>query len=164
MQNQSHIIRPVTPADDNALRALYKFSLEKNTQGFVQRIEFHGDIAERARHYQNDNGVMLGVFMDDGKSLIGMGGLKKTENNRVELCNLHVHPHQQGKGIGKRLAQVLIQDAEELGYDAIELHVTATQDAAIGLYQHLGFQTTGRKVFDVEGKDYDTIFMELQLG
>lgn len=160
---ENHIIRPISPADHDQLRDLYKFSLSKNTEGFVQDIDFHGDIAARATQYQNQNGAMLGIFIDN-KTLIGFGGLKQTENNRVELCNLHLHPHQQGKGLGKHLARVLIQDAEELGYEMVELHVTATQDAAIGLYKSLGFTETKRQTFDVAGKDYDTIFMELHIN
>lgn len=159
---ENHVIRPISPADYDQLRDLYKYSLSKNAQGFVQRIEFHGDIAERAAQYQNTNGAMLGIFQDD--TLIGFGGLKQAENNRVELCNLHLHPHQQGKGFGKWLAQVLIQDAEALGYDTVELHVTATQNAAISLYKKLGFVETKRQLYDVEGNSYDTIFMELYIG
>ena len=159
---ENHVIRPISPADYDQLRDLYKYSLSKNAAGFVQNPDFHGDIAERAAQYQNSNGVMLGIFQDN--TLIGFGGLKQTENNRVELCNLHLHPHQHGKGLGKHLARVLIQDAEELGYDTVELHVTATQDAAIGLYKKLGFAETKRQVYDVEGNAYDTIFMELRIN
>ena len=159
---ENHVIRPISPADYDQLRDLYKYSLSRNTAGFVQNLDFHGDIAERAAQYQNSNGAMLGIFQDN--TLIGFGGLKQSSSMRVELCNLHLHPHQHGKGLGKRMAQILIQDAEELGYDTIELHVTATQDAAIGLYKKLGFSETKRQVYDVEGNAYDTIFMELRIN
>ncbi len=162
-ENQT-ILRPVTAADAEQLRALYKFSLQKNQEGFVQSHDFHGDIYARAESYQQNNGTMLGLFADDDRTLLGFGGLKQTENNRVELCTLHVHPHQHGKGFGKFLAQTLIDDARDLGYDTVELHVTATQDAAIGLYRRLGFSETGREVFVVEGSSYDTIFMELPIN
>lgn len=162
-QNQS-ILRPVTEADAEQLRALYKYSLQKNAQGFVQNPDFHGDIAVRAAEYQGNNGAMLGLFADDDRTLLGFGGLRQKENNRAELCNLHVHPHQQGKGYGKYIAQVLVDDARELGYDTIELHVTATQNAAIGLYKSIGFSETGRQVFAVDGASYDTIFMELAIS
>ncbi len=165
MQTENQIVlRPVTAADAEQLRALYKFSLQKNQDGFVQSQDFHGDIYARAESYQQNNGSMLGLFADDDRTLLGFGGLKQTENNRVELCNLHVHPHQHGKGFGKFLAQTLIDDARDLGYDTVELHVTATQDAAIGLYRRLGFSETGREVFVVEGSSYDTIFMELPIN
>lgn len=158
---ENHIIRPISPADYDQLRDLYKYSLSKNAAGFVQNTDFHGDIAARAAQYQNTNGAMLGIFQDD--TLVGFGGLKQTDSHRVELCNLHVHAHQHGKGLGKHLAQILIQDAEELGYDTVELHVTATQNAAIGLYKKLGFAETKREVYVVDGNSYDTIFMELRI-
>lgn len=157
------ILRPVTETDANQLRALYRYSLQKNADGFVQNPEFHGDIYTRASGYQNNNGTMLGLFADDDRTLLGFGGIKQKENNRAELCNLHVHPHQHGKGYGKHIALTLIDDARELGYEILELHVTATQSAAIGLYRRLGFSETGRQVYSVEGGNYDTIFMELHL-
>lgn len=164
MQTQNNVIlRPVTETDAEQLRALYRFSLQKNAEGFVQNPDFHGDIHARASDYQNNNGTMLGLFADDDRTLFGFGGLKQKENNRAELCNLHVHPHQNGKGYGKHIALTLIDDARELGYDTLELHVTATQSAAIGLYRKLGFSETGRQVYSVEGGSYDTIFMELSL-
>jgi ribosomal protein S18 acetylase RimI-like enzyme len=164
MTAEQNILRPVTADDAEQLRKLYKFSLQKNQEGFVQKPDFHGDIFARAESYQQNNGTMLGLFAGDNESLLGFGGLKQKENNRVELCNLHVHPHQHGKGYGKFIALNLIDDARDLGYDTIELHVTATQQAAIGLYRRLGFSETGRQVFVVEGSDYDTIFMELSLN
>lgn len=126
----------------------------------MQCPDFHGDIYERAKKYSSENGEMLGIFSPDG-ILLGFGGLKDKGKGRVELCNLHLHPDYQGQGLGKRLALALMEDAEDLGYGIIELHVTITQQAAIGLYKRLGFRETDRKVYDVEGASYDTLFMEL---
>lgn len=159
--SQSAIIRPISQADAPQLRELYKFSLSKNTAGFVQDPSFHGDIAERAAKYQSENGEMLGVF--DDEKLIGFGGLKYKDDSRVELCNLHLHPDYQGQGLGKRLSYALIDDARALDYDIVELHVTVTQDSAIGLYKHIGFVETKRQVYDVAGNSYDTVFMEMKL-
>jgi ribosomal protein S18 acetylase RimI-like enzyme len=159
MQNQT--LRPISPADADHLRSLYKMSLEKNPRGFITNPAFHGDIYDRAAQYQHSNGAMLGLFQDD--TLIGFGGLKQKQNGRVELCNLHLHPHQHGKGLGKHIALALIEEARELDYQTVELHVTVTQESAIGLYKRLGFTETARKVYDVEGQSFDTVFMELQL-
>lgn len=159
MQNQT--LRPISPADAEQLRGLYKTSLEINARGFITNPSFHGDIYDRAAQYQRSNGAMLGLFQDD--TLLGFGGLKQKENGRVELCNLHLHPHQHGKGLGKQIALALIDEARELDYQTVELHVTVTQESAIGLYKRLGFIETGRKVYDVEGQSFDTVFMELPL-
>lgn len=105
---------------------------------------------------------MLGLFLDDG-TLIGMGGLKQKDGERVELCNLHLQKDYHGQGLGKRMANALIDDARELGYGVLELHVTVTQTSAIGLYERLGFKKTRREIFDVAGQSFDTQFMELSL-
>ena len=155
------VLRPIAPEDAEQLRKLYKFSLEKNADGFVTCPNFHGDIYERAAGYQQQNGAMFGLFEDD--TLIGFGGLKQKDGARVELCNLHLHPHYQGRGYGKLIAYMLIDEARDLDYSILELHVTVTQKNAIGLYKRIGFRETDRKVYDVEGKKFDTLFMELAL-
>lgn len=158
------LMRPVMLQDSEALRALYILSLNINSDGFVQDISFHGDIATRAFEYQANNGQMLGIFKDD--VLIGFGGIRlsKSADNVAELCNLHLHPDYQGLGIGKRLSLQLINDAQQRGYQSIELHVTNTQTSAIGLYQRLGFKETHTHVYELFGKSYDTVFMALDLG
>lgn len=128
----------------------------------MQCPDFHGDIYDRAKKYQAENGTMLGLFAADG-TLIGMGGIKDKGQGRAELCNLHLHPDYHGQGLGKRLAMTLMDDAEHLGYGIVELHVTVTQQSAIGLYKNLGFRETNRKVYEVEGGSYDTVFMEIAL-
>jgi len=159
-QNPSPILRPVTPDDDAALRRLYAQSLERNPEGFIQNPTHHGDIAERARQWQSENGEMLGLFTPED-ALIGMGGLKQKDGSRAELCTLHLNTRYQGQGLGRHMARALVDDARALGYDIVELHVTDTQKAAIGLYKSMGFVETKRQVFDVEGQSFDTIFMEL---
>ena len=159
---QSPLLRPINPDDADQLRKLYALSLKRNREGFVQCPDFHGDIFARAQKYQSENGEMLGLFTAEGV-LIGMGGLKNKGQDRVELCNLHLHPDYHGQGHGKRLAMELVSDAEDLGYGVVELHVTVTQKAAIGLYASLGFRETKRQVYDVEGQSFDTLFMEIAI-
>jgi ribosomal protein S18 acetylase RimI-like enzyme len=160
--SQIPVIRPLSADDAEPLRRLYALSLSRNAAGFVQNPDFHGDIYERAQKYAADHGEMLGLFSSTGE-LIGCGGLKNKGDGRAELCNLHLHPAYHGQGLGRRLAVTLMDDAEKLGYGILELHVTVTQTAAIGLYKSLGFRETRRQVYDVEGASYDTLFMEIAL-
>lgn len=118
-------------------------------------------ICDRAREYRADGGEMLALVA--GGRLIGFGGLKKKDARRVELCNLHLHPDRHGQGLGKFLTQALMRRAAEFGYLLIELHVTASQHAAVGLYKHLGFTQTGRQTYTVGTREFDTIFMEYQV-
>lgn len=161
MQNHP-TIRPLVSSDADRLRALYALSLSRNAEGFITNPTFHGDIFGRAQRYVSEYGAFLGLF-DEAGVMIGFGGLKQKDAGRAELCNLHLDAARQGQGLGKKLTLALLEEARELNYDIVELHVTVTQDKAIGLYKHLGFTETGRKVYDVEGKSFDTLFMELKL-
>jgi len=152
-------IRDLVPADAPALRVLYARSVRENAAGFVQKPDFHGDIFARAEAYAESGGGMIGLFGQE-EELLGFGGLKKKDAARAELCNLHVDSSLHGRGFGKYLAMELIDYAGQLGFDTVELHVTATQEKAIGLYRKLGFVETARRTFETAGQVFDTIFME----
>lgn len=156
-------IRDLVPEDAEDLRSLYVLSLSLNKAGFIQDPEHHGDIfADRAQKYQQERGCMVGLF-DVSQKLYGFGSLENISATHVHLCNLHLHPDLQNKGLGAKIARHLLDRARTLGYSMVELHVTATQSAAINLYKHLGFIETDRRIYDVKGQIFDTIFMELEL-
>lgn len=157
-------IRDVTEADFDLVRGLYDSSLRKNERGFKQSIPQRPlqDIGEFCCEVQSANGAMRGVFTGAGK-LIGFGCLcrNKKSDDRVELCKLHLDVNYQGRGLGRQLVESLIDLAADKGYKTIELHVTATQTAALGLYVRLGFVQTERKLVTTQfGETFDTIYME----
>ncbi|RED97869.1 GNAT family N-acetyltransferase [Marinoscillum furvescens] len=62
-----------------------------------------------------------------------------------------VHPKAHGQGIGKKLCAHSLQEAERLGFKAIQFNlVVSTNTAAIHLWQKYGFEIVGRlpKAFD----------------
>lgn len=155
-------VSPVRPSDADALRALYALSVRANPKGFIQDLNHHGDIYDRGVEFRSSGGEILGLY-DDGR-LIGFGCLKPEEQNKVELCKLHLDPDYHGQGHGKTLALELITVARGLGFATVTLHVTATQTAAIGLYTRLGFQEVRRQIYDLKGQVFDTVFMEFGLN
>lgn len=155
-------IRDLTEADFDSLRALYAKSLSRNSQGFIQPTPNRPlpDIGDICCSFQDNNGAMHGLYVDN--NLVGFGGLcRHNDDTRVELCKLHLSEDYQGLGLGRRLLQSLINEADTKGYQTIELHVTATQVAALGLYVRMGFMQTERKIFVADnGEEFDTIYME----
>lgn len=155
-------IRELTEADFDSLRALYAESLSRNSKGFIQSTTHRPlpDIGDICCSFQDNNGAMKGLYINE--QLVGFGGLcRHNDDSRVELCKLHLNEKYQGLGLGRKLLESLINEADTKGYHIIELHVTATQVAALGLYVRMGFMQTGRKIFVSEdGEQFDTIYMQ----
>lgn len=155
-------IRDLNEADFDALRQLYADSLSRNRAGFVQPSPERplADIADICCSFQDNNGAMHGLYVND--DLVGFGGLcRHNSDTRVEVCKLHLKADYQGKGLGRRLLESLIRKADDLGYETIELHVTATQTSALGLYVRMGFAQTRRELYTAANGDvFDTIYME----
>jgi N-acetylglutamate synthase-like GNAT family acetyltransferase len=79
--------------------------------------------------------------------VVGVGGLAPQNARSAELCKLHVDPGWQRQGVGRLIAIELVERARRAGFREVELHVTATQTAAIALYCSLGFREMSRKLF-----------------
>lgn len=159
------VIRSALEEDFGPLCTLYHQSVRSNQAGFIQDLAFHGCLTDKTRQWREAGGDMLVAL--DGATLIGLGALAPHGGGTVELCKLHVSEAMQGRGIGRLLCGRLIDRARELDFDEIELHVTRTQVAAVGLYRRFGFERLKEERFTttVFGQPafFDTVFMRLPL-
>ena len=95
--------------------------------------------------------------------IAGIGALRPLKEAGVcEMKRLYVRPRFRGHSIGLALAQRLIQDAAEIGYERMRLDtVPGKMDSAIAMYQRLGFQPIEPYYGTPISK---TLFMELALA
>ncbi|MBH5318807.1 GNAT family N-acetyltransferase [Paenibacillus sp. GSMTC-2017] len=82
------------------------------------------------------------VVEADG-SIIGTYVLIRTRPETIEIVNIAVAEHYQGKGIGKRLVHHAIQEAKSLGIRTIEIGTGNSSVNQLALYQKCGFRITG---------------------
>jgi ribosomal protein S18 acetylase RimI-like enzyme len=157
------IVRSAALEDFDPVGDLYRRSITSHPKGFIQDLSYHGCVIQKMGHWREAGGDLL-VAIADGR-LVGLGGLAPQDGGRAELCKLHVDSRWQGRGIGRLLATELICHANKGGFSEVELHVTATQTAAVALYRSLGFRETERTIFtaSVFGETvlFDTIYMLL---
>jgi ribosomal protein S18 acetylase RimI-like enzyme len=158
-------IRSAEEADFVPLCQLYCKSVRCNPNGFIQDLNYHGCLIAKTRSWRDAGGDMM-VGIHDGR-VIALGGLAPHDRTHVELCKLHVDEAMQGRGLGRRMTEHLIDLAHQRGFTEVILHVTTTQKAAIRLYHSIGFEPVKREVFETTVLDehvaYDTLHMRLPI-
>lgn len=93
-------------------------------------------------HYAAPGGVMLLAWVDG--ELAGCGGLRPLPEadypNACEMRRLYVRKAFRRFGLGRLLAQALIDHGLRAGYSCMLLDTLDDMEAARGLYDSLGFE------------------------
>ena len=95
-----------------------------------------------------------------GNEAAGCVALRRIDGQRGELKRLYVRPAFRGKGLGRLLAERIINDAREIGYSQLLLDTMPCLTAARQLYRELGFYEI--PCYNDSPLD-DTVFLRLDL-
>ncbi len=79
------------------------------------------------------------------------------------ILDVAVAPAFRGKGIGRLLVEMVIEECRVLGAEFVSLEVRVSNLAAISLYRRLGFIVTGRRKGYYENGE-DALLMEYIYG
>jgi GNAT superfamily N-acetyltransferase len=81
----------------------------------------------------------LFIARDDTGRFIGCGSLKQVGDGKGELKRLFVRPEARGAGLGRRLVDLRIEAAREMGLSTLLVDTLAANVEMRGLYAKLGF-------------------------
>ena len=121
--------------------------------------DFEAELAELPGDYAPPRGRLLLALHDD--QVAGCVALREIEAGVCEMKRLYVRPGFQGLGIGKALAEAVIEEARGIGYASMRLDTVPSMERARGLYRALGFREIPPYRFNpIPG----TAFLELRLA
>ena len=149
----AHVIRPLSPADSAAYRALRLRALAEHPQAFTSSVEEERDkpLAWSIQRLTPDparpHDLFLGAFADG--RLCGMTGLqgryRVKERHNASVVGMYVAPEHSGQGLGRDLLRSLMARARALpDLIQLDLTVTAGNPSAMALYAACGFVEFGR--------------------
>jgi putative acetyltransferase len=120
---------------------------------------FDEELASLPGEYAPPDGRLL-LALDEARAAGGCVALRRIDAKTCEMKRLYVRPAFRGKGLGKILAQAIIDEAARIGYARMRLDTLPSMQQAITLYHSLGFRTIEPYRHNpVEG----AMFMELAL-
>jgi putative acetyltransferase len=121
-------------------------------QGFQQELDgLPGDYAPP------DGRLLLAREVDQAAGCVAM---RKLNEGICEMKRLYVRPKYRSNGLGRKLAEAILQEARAMGYRTMRLDSVARLKEAAGLYRSLGF-------IEIQPYRYnplpDALFMEIEL-
>lgn len=139
---RNYTICPVRSAEDlDSIRYLFTaytqwLDLDLTFQGFAD------ELANLPGKYCPPSGELLLAKDDEGQPLgcVAIRSLSLTTRKCCEMKRLYTSPSARGLGLGRALVTRILAIASDLGYDECRLDTLPRMEAAIALYESVGFE------------------------
>lgn len=137
------MIRYATPADEDAIWSIFHAVV---APGDTYAFDPHTSREEALAYWFRPGTHTYVAESEDGR-VVGTYILKPNQpalGSHVANAGFMVSPEARGLGVGRRMGEHCLAEARQLGFRAMQFNfVVSTNEAAVRLWQQLGFQIVG---------------------
>ena len=136
--------KPLTPQYDADLAGLIRSSLKAHQLDIPGTVYFDEGLDHLSGYY-DDPGRAYYVLVDED---VLIGGIGLAEFNGFDKCcelqKLYLSDEAKGQGLGYNMIKYIEDKARELGYEHMYLETHTNLEAAIHIYEIMGYSLIGR--------------------
>ncbi len=135
-------IRPITPSDDATIAKIIRDNLKAFHLDIPGTAYFDPELDCLSRYYLPHPDKRAYFIAADVDNVIGGSGIAEFSafDSCAELQKLYLSDAAKGHGLGRLLMQTAESFAKKSGYEFLYLETHSSLEAAIRLYEKLGFQ------------------------
>ncbi|MEM8525952.1 MAG: GNAT family N-acetyltransferase [Bacteroidota bacterium] len=112
----------------------------------------------------NEERTRFWVLENEQGKVIGCGGIAPLKNGAADTCELqklYFLEEARGKGFGRKLTELCLQTAKELGYKKCYLETVERMTAANAMYQKMGFEKLCGNMGDTGHCSCDSYYVKM---
>ncbi len=107
------------------------------------------------------HGRTLLVTEDDG-TILGCGVIRRIRPDAAELKRMYVHPKAQGTGLGRRIFEMRIAEAQRMGCRALYADTIKGNTVMLSMYEKFGFSYISRYPENANGAELEPFLVYLE--
>ena len=136
--------KPLTPQYDADLAGLIRSSLKVHRLDIPGTVYFDEGLDHLSGYYDNPGRAYYVLINED----VLIGGIGLAEFNGFDKCcelqKLYLSDEAKGQGLGYKMIKYIEDKARELGYEQMYLETHTNLEAAIHIYEKMGYSLIGR--------------------
>ncbi len=138
------MIRPARPGDGAALAAIYNPCIRDTTITFEEEPVTAEEMAARIANVTADHPWLV---LEEGGAVLGYAYASSWRTRAAYRFStettIYLAPEAQGRGIGSRLYQALLDELRDRGFHSALGCLALPNEASVRLHERLGFRKAG---------------------
>lgn len=163
--------RLLRPEEAGAYAVLRAAALMESPWAFLASPEDDVPAAEVARRLGDPENAIIAVFdPGDAGRMVAMAGVARPRRvktmHRAVIWGVYVDPAWRGRGLSRVVMAKAIETARSWpGAEVIWLSTSVVAEAALGLYESMGFERWGVEpdAIRIDGQPYDEVHFVLRI-